>query len=223
MSDYREGCQLSAAEITAVLSLAGKKTVVGLPETEIIALTSEKLWNACCALMRDEMLSQTDGKFCPSKALMAVMQPMCQARCVLALTPASDMYAQTIFYVGDTVSTMTRASYGRYILRPIEAKEMAEQLMEQLELSFSEISGDGEEMPLVKVGVDEAQSELLKGAHFVVEQFHPDSGQRVGWLRLVEPGLTGWLQWTEKGGIQCEELSHESLDRLIRALLRGEL
>lgn len=222
MSNYHEGCQLTLSEIAAVMSLAGKSTMVGFQSGDVESLSAEKIWSACCALMNDGMMTQIDGKFRLCRELVEVLQPMCQARTVLVLTPGSDLYAQVICYGADTVTTMVHTSYGRYLLTALGQEELAEELGDLAELSYPEQKPTEEDAAPAAPLLEDPREVLLQGARFLLEQLDPETGRRTGWVRVLEQGLFSWIQWTDKGKLCCEPLTKEGFDKLLLALLRGE-
>lgn len=222
MSQYQEGCQLRLDEIAAVLSLAGKRSLVGFQTEEIQSLTPEKIWSACCRLVRDRMMTQIDGKFRLCPELVNVMQPVCMAEQILVLTPASDLVPQAIYYCSDRVASMECTPYGRYILAAMEPEELTGDVTERMDLSFEEESGAREAALEIDVQCTDSREKLLAGALFVVECLDGGTGERRGWLRLVVRGMDRWLQWTEKGTVCCEELTQALLEKHLQMLRRGE-
>lgn len=223
MNQYREGCQLRIDEIAAVLALAGKTSLVGFQTEDLRSLNSEQMWNACCRLVRDRMMTQIDGKFRLCPELVDVMQPVCQARLVLALTPASDLKPQAIYYCTDRVVSMERTAYGRYTLTPMGPKELPEDVADRMELSFEEETASGEVQLQIDVQTGDPRQKLLSGALFVLEVLDGTSGTRLGWLRVVEQGMDRWLQWTQRDTVCCEELTEALLSKLLQALQRGDI
>ena len=220
MSVLHEGCQLTIHEIAAVLSLSGKEAMIGFQNEDIQTVTQESMWNACCNLVRDAMMTQIDGMFRLSRELVDVMKPVCMARSILSLTPGSDGYAQLIFYSEDTVTSMERTPFGRYALMAMDREEVSDMLQEHLEIEFPETEPGEEDLPPdVTVQISEPRESLLQGARFLLEQLDIGTGQRMGWARLIEQGVLSWLQWTEKGQIQCVPLTKETLTSLLRTLL----
>lgn len=223
MSEYHEGCQLTVSEIAAVMSLAGKRTMVGFCTEEAASVTAEDVWNACCALMRDRMMTQIDGKFRLCRELIQVMQPMYQASVLIVMTPSDDRFPQEIFYGADTVTAVTKTSYGRYLLTPMDRMDVTAEITERLEISFPEEKVD-KDSELHSIVEPEAPREaLLQNARFVLEQLRADTGARTGWLRVVDQGIFSWLQWTQKRDVMSEPLTRSGLDARVQALLRGEL
>ena len=223
MSQYREGCQLRIDEIAAVLALAGKKTLVGFQTEDLRSLGSQQIWNACCRLVKDQMMTQIDGKFrlCPD--LVDVMQPVCQAQRILALTPASDLLPQVIYYCTDRVVAMERTAFGRYVLTPMDPEEMIADLAERMELEFGEETGTEGAQLEIDVKPEDSRQTLLASALFVLEVLDGTSGTRRGWLRMVEQGMDRWLQWTQQNTLCCEELTEALLSNLLQALQRGDI
>ena len=223
MSQYREGCQLRIDEIAAVLALAGKQSLVGFQTEDLRSLTSEQVWNACCRLVRDQMMTQIDGKFRLCPELVEVMQPVCQAQTVLALTPASDLKLQVIYYCTDRVVSMERTAYGRYVLMAMGPEELAADVADRMELSFEE-EQPGEESRLeIDVQREDSREKLLSGSLFVLEVLDGMTGTRRGWLRVAEQGMDRWLQWTQRHTVCCEELTEALLATLLQALQRGDI
>lgn len=219
MNGYHEGCQLTMDEIAAVMSLAGRQAMVGFRTEDVENLTPEGLWSACCRLMRDAMMTQADGKFRLSRELAEVMRPVCQARGVLMLTPRSDLYAQVIYYAADTVCAMERTPFGRCVLRAMARGEVAEALAAHLELSYPEEMPEPEDQPpVITVTAASGRGELLEGALFLLERIDPVTGQRTGWVRVLEQGPLSWLQWTESEAIGCAPLTKQALSELLQTL-----
>ena len=133
MSVFQEGCQLNIDEIVAVMALAGKKALVGFRSEDVEQLSAQRIWEACAGLVRDAMMTQIDGKFRLCRDLMAVMQPMCQATAVVAVTPSRDQYPQQLLYRGETVTAMLPTPFGRYLLRPLAPEQVLSYLVEELE------------------------------------------------------------------------------------------
>ena len=221
MSGYHEGCQLTFDEIAAVAALAGKKTLVGFRPEEMQELTAERVWSACAGLMRDAMMTQIDGKFRLCKALVDVMQPVCEAKTILAMTPSRDQYTQQLYYGADRVAAVERSPFGRYILSALEKSELTEALEEHLELEYPREVPSQEEGELIPMPETDAPREkLLEGARFLVEQLDPETGARTEWLRVVELGLFSWVQWTANGAVCHESLTRDTLDGLLRQMLK---
>lgn len=219
MIEFNEGCQLTMDEIAAVVSLAGKSGMVGFRRSDVENLTPERLWDACCRLMRDAMMTQADGKFRLSRELAAVMRPVCQADSVLMLTPASDLYAQMIYYAADQVCAMKRTTFGRFVLRAMERHEMVEDLEAHLELSYpDEMPEPQDQPPDMTVTAASGRGELLEGALFLLERIEPGTGLRTGWVRVLEQGMLSWLQWTENKDIGCVPLTKQALSELLQTL-----
>ena len=219
MIEFEEGCQLTIDEIAAVMALSGRPQMVGFRTADTENMTPERLWEACCRLMRDAMMTQVGGKFRLSRELAAVMKPLCQARSVLVLTPASDLYAQMIFYLAEQVCAMKSTPFGRFVLRPLERHEMAQMLEHHLELAYPrEMPEPEDQPPTLTVTAESGSRELLEGARFLLERFDPVTGQRTGWGRVREQGPRGWLQWTVNNIIECVPLTGQSLSELLQTL-----
>lgn len=222
MSNYQEGCRLKLDEIAAVLSLAGKRSVVGFQTAQIQALTPEAVWNGCCRLMQDGMMTQIDGKFRLCPELVEVMQPVCQADTILALTPASDLLPQVIYYGWHRVVCMEQTVYGSYILTPLGPEDICADLQERMELEYSE-EAPGQDAPLqIDVQREDPREKLLQAAQFVLERLDSVTGARRDWLRLVRVGMDQWLQWTQGEAICCEALTPALLQQRLQVLLRGD-
>lgn len=219
MIEWNEGFQMTLDEIAAVVSLSGRQGMVGFRTEEMNNLTPERLWDACCRLMRDAMMTHVDGKFRLSRELMAVMRPVCLADSVLILTPASDLYAQVIYYVADQVCAMRPTPFGRFVLRLVERHELAEALETHLDLSYPEQTAESEtQPPVITVATDADTRELLEGALFLLERVEPATGQRIGWIRVMEQGALSWLQWTDNKDIGCVPLTKQALSELLQTL-----
>lgn len=203
---------MTVEEIAAVASLAGKRRLVGFQAEE--ALTEEKLWSACCGLMRDGLLTQIDGKFRLSRELMAVLQPVCQAHSVVTLTPASELYAQLVFYAGDTVAVMKKTPFGRIALAALAPNEVAQTVADHMGLQEPEaLPGEEDLPPELTVTPGSSQQELLSGAELLLERLDPETGTRNGWLRLVQQGVLSWLQWDEGEKLLCQPFTMRLLSR----------
>ncbi|MBQ6839673.1 MAG: hypothetical protein IJO45_03165 [Oscillospiraceae bacterium] len=203
---------MTVEEIAAVASLAGKSRIVGFQPEEV--LTTEKLWSACCGLMGDGMLTQIDGKFRLNRELMAVMQPICQARSVVTLTPVSDLYAQLVLYNADTLTVMKKTPFGRIALTALAPKEGARMIADHMGLSEPEYLPEEEDLPPeITVNPGSSQQELLAGAQFLLERLDPETGVRTGWLRFVQQGVLSWLQWDEEEKILCQPFTMQLLSR----------
>lgn len=222
MSHYQEGCQLRLDEIAAVLSLAGKRSLVGFQTEEIRSLTPEKVWSACCRLVGDRMMTQIDGKYRLCPELVEVMQPVCMAEQILVLTPASDLIPQVIYYCSDRVVSMVCTTYGRYILTAMEPEALSADVTERMDISFEEEPGAQEADLEIDVQCADSRDKLLTGALFVVEQLDGTTGERRAWLRLVVRGMDRWLQWTQEDTVCCEELTDALLEKRLQALRRGD-
>ena len=215
---YNESLQMRMEEIAAVMSLSGKKTLVGFQEDKQIS--QQKLWDACCGLMRDGMLTQIDGKFRLRRDVMAIMQPICQARSVLALTPASDLFSQLMIYAADTATVVKKTPFGYQSLTSATCKELPELLSNHLQLKDPEIETTQEDVPPeVTVTEDSSHEELLSGAQFLLERLDPETGGCTCWLRMVQQGVLSWLQWPEKGKIESIPYTAQTLQERIKALL----
>lgn len=214
MIELNEGCQLTLDEIAAVVSLSGRQSMVGFRREDLDNLTPERLWDACCCLMRDTMMTYEDGKFRLSRELAAVMRPICQADSVLVLTPASDLHAQVIYYAAERVCAMNPTPFGRFVLRSMERHELAEALEAHLEISYPEQMPE-DLPPVATVTADADTQELLEGALFLLERIDPGTGLRIGWVRVLEQGPLSWLQWTENKDIGCVPLTKQALSELL--------
>ncbi len=221
MSHYQEGCQLRFDEIAAVLSLAGRTSIVGFQTEEMAGLNQQVIWNACARLLRDQMMTQTEGKFRLCRELVDVMQPICQANLVLALTPKSDLLPQTIYYIADRVVSMERTAYGRYTLTPLGPEDLLCDIQDRMELEYPEEPALDGELE-IDVQHTDTREKLLSSAVFLVEQLDGMTGARKNWLRLVRQGVDQWLQWTQGETLCCEALTKELLDKQLQALRRGE-
>lgn len=222
MSNYQESCQLRMDEIAAVLSLAGRKSVVGFQTEDMRDLTPDKVWNGCCRLLRDEMMTQIDGKFRLCRELVDVMQPICQAGTVLALTPASDLLPQMLYYAADRITAMERTSYGRYVLTPMGPEDLFRDLQERMQIEYTEEPPPDEAELEIDVLQNDSREKLLVSAEFVLEAVDGATGVRKNWLRLVRQGMDQWLQWTWEGALCCEALTAQLLQQRLQLLLRGE-
>lgn len=224
MMDGQEGVRLSAGEILSVLALAGNQSVIGFPPQEVEALTPEGVWAHCCVLQRDGLMTQQNGRFRLSRRLMEVLQPVSKAKNILVLTPRDDCYPQQLIYAADTVSVMRDMGGGRYVLRTLEREAAAEYIMTQQPLCYPELPAAAmADMPPVTVRPEDTRDVLLTDAVLVLERLQPATGMRLGWARLLERGLTTWLQWTDRGSICCGELSKERLDCVVQGMLKGEI
>lgn len=224
MNNSHESCQLSLTEIAAIMSLAGKKNMVGFKPKTAEKLTAEAMWNACCSLMKDGMMTQIDGKFRMCRELVEVMKPICQARAVLILTPGSDLYAQKLYYAAEQVVSMQSAVYGGYLLKAMDEADLPQEIAEHLELVFSEQQPSAEDLPPeITVQLGDSRKNLAQGSLMLLEQLNAETGERSAWIRIVEQGVFKWLQWTERGKLCCEALTRERLEKLLNLLLRGEL
>lgn len=220
MSYDREGCLLSLDEIAAIMALSGKQNMIGFQTEEAEGLTREKLWNACCRLMADSMMTQIDGKFRMSRELVDVMRPACQARNVLAVTPASDLYPPMILWAADTVCAMKATPYGKYILIPVSRGETADVLAEEFDLSWWEIDGEKAELPPpICVAADAPREQLLEGCSVLMERLEPNTGIRLDWCRIVGAAAGGWLQWTRNDGLACAPLTRATLSDVLKIFL----
>lgn len=222
MSHYQEGCQLRIDEIAAVMSLAGRQSIVGFQTEEIQNLTPEKVWSACCRLVRDQMMTQIDGKFRLCRELVDVMQPVCQADSILALTPASDLLPQVIYYVAERAVSMERTPYGRYILTPMGLEDIFQDLQERMEVDYPEEPQTADAQLEIDVQREDPREKLLGSAQFVMERLDSATGVRRDWLRLIRQGMDQWLQWTQGDTVCCEALTAELLQQRLQSLLRGE-
>lgn len=220
MSEYQESCRLRLEEIAAVLSLAGRKNLVGFRAEQL--LTREAVWNACCALLGDGLLTQTEGKFRISRELAEVMQPLCAPAAVLALTPGTDLAPQVLYYVSDRATALEQAVYGGYTLTPLGANEILQDLCDRLELEFPDYSQEDAQPPQAAVAPEDGTQKLLAGADFVLEQLDPETGHRRNWLRVLSVGMDRWLQWTQGPGLECEALTEELLQKVVQRLRKGE-
>lgn len=221
MSTYGESFQMTVEEIAAVASLAGKRRLVGFQAEE--ALTEEKLWSACCGLMRDGLLTQIDGKFRLSRELMAVMQPVCQACSVVVLTPASELYAQLVLCAGDTVTVMKKTPFGRIALTVLAPNEVAQTVADHMGLQEPEaLPGEEDLPPEMTVTPGSSQQELLSDAQFLIERLDPETGVRTGWLRFVQQGVLSWLQWDEAEKLQCQPFTTQLLSQQLKRFLQEE-
>ena len=219
MSYDREGCLLTADEIAAIRVLSGKQTMIGFQTDETEQFSEEKLWNACCRLMKDSMMTQIDGKFRMSRELVDVMRPVCQAGSALVVSPSSDLYPQMILWGADTVCAMKAGHYGKYILTPLDRSETADFLAEELDLSWWEIDGMKAELPPeIHVARDMPREQLLEDCSVLLERLDPDTGMRLGWCRIVG-GSGGWLQWTETDALACAPLTREAMADVLKILL----
>lgn len=219
MSAYHEGYQLTMDEIAAVVSLAGKQSMFGFQSEEIGQLTAEKLWDACCGMLRDNMLTQIGGKFRLNGELATVMRAICEANTVLSLMPGSDLHAQVLFYVADTVTAVERTPFGRYVLRAAAPEDLADIITEHMELTYPETAASVEWPPETALDWDAPQQTLLSGALFLVERLDAAQGKRTGWLRVTEQGVMRYLQWVKGTQLHCEPLTKDALTAALQMLL----
>lgn len=217
MSNYREGCSLTLEEIAAILSLAGKDSLVGVQSDWAETLTGQKLVSACCALMRDKMMACIDGKFRMCHELVAVMENLCHASAVLVVTPSSNMFSQVVYYVAERVTSMEMKGKNRYVLRSMECNELPVDLAERMDVIFQEKAGN-QQVEVIPVETWDEQQVLLYEARFVIEQLDPDTGARNAWARQNGD----LIQWTAGGEIRSERLTESAWMRVVQFVSEGE-
>lgn len=219
MSYERVGWKLTMEEIAAILALIGREQFVGLAESQAAQLQPQDLLNACCALVRDRMMTQVDGKYRLSRELAEVMEPVCLAKTVLMLMPGQGRRGRRMFYVGRGVTAMEQSLRG-FVLTRLEMEELPEELWESMELLPAEETP--ETAPVPTVG-DAAREQLIRDASFLLEKLDPNDGSRQGWLRVRRQELRDvWLEWTEGGFVRQELLSLRALTEAIGNMVRGE-
>lgn len=219
MSYEREGWKLTIEEIAVILSMVGKEQFVGLAEAQTAQLQPQDLLNACCALLRDRMMTQVDGRYRLSRELAGVMEPVCLAKYVLMLVPGGGRRGIRMFYANRSVTSMEQSNRG-FIMTRLEAGELPDELWETMELLPAETMPESAP-PAPDVAA--SKSQLLADASFLLENLDPNTGERCGWLRVRRQALRDvWLEWTEKGVVRQIPLNRRSLTEAIGSMLRGE-
>lgn len=219
MSIDRESWILSREEICAIASLVGMKQFVGFTGTGDRPLQEQDLLNACCALIRDRMMTQIDGKYRLSRGLAEVMQPVCTARTVLVLTPGMRPRGRRMYYIGRGVTVMEQTLRG-FALTRLEPEELADALWEHMELEADPKPPEGETEPPSPAVAYASRESLLRVSLFLLEQLDPSTGTERGWLRLRREA---WLEWTVGELVQQAPLSRNALAGAVSAMLGGEI
>lgn len=217
MSIEREGWKLSVEEIAAIQALSGQTQFVCL--TQARQLQPQQLLNACCSLVKDRLMTQTNGKYRLSRELAQVMEPVCRARMILSLMPGKGRRGQRLYYVGQSVTMMEQSAQG-VVLTQLETVELADVLWECMELHpVQEQHGPAPWCP--EAFADREQ--LLRGAAYLVEKLDPFTGSRLGWLRILRQALNHeWVQWMPGRLVRQEPLDGRSFAAAIAMMLEGE-
>lgn len=221
MSGLSENCRLSFEELAAVFSLAGKNTLVDFRSEGDRALTGQDLWNACCALVRDGLLLQSGDGFAISSELFSLLQPALEGKTAMIMTPGSEAYAQMIYYGEGRLTALERSSCGGYLLTVLDARELEQDLAQRLELVYPEETDPTQLLAEIPVAADADWGTLLKNATMVLEQLELSTGQRIGWLRIVEQGIFHWIQWSRGGKVYCEPLLRDRMIGLLEQFQEG--
>lgn len=222
MSEEREGFHLTIEEIAAVLAMGGKQKFVGFRGRNPGILTEERMLNACCAMLRDGIMTQIDGKFRLRRDLWEVMLPVYTADSLLLVTPADEGSRQLACYGSGPVTVVEPAVYGGYSLTAMEAGELAGQICRVLSLECFR-----EEIPAPQLpeeagpGPDADREELLRGAVFVLEQISTDSNRRLRWLRCILVDGEPVLQWRERDETVYRLMTESCLQEALREMMRG--
>lgn len=209
MSGDTERLHLSMDEIAAILSMGGKKALVGFPPASGEGFTRERLWSACAGLVRDGLMTQIDGTYRLRKELFEVMQPLYAAKTALILTPADGRESQMVFYPAERITAVEPAAYGGFSLWTLDAGELGPCICDHLSLRFWD---EALPVPAQPPQAGEAAKSVL-----LLERADAETGLCTGRLRCAERGMEVWLE-TAAG---CEPLTPETLDAGLAALLRG--
>lgn len=215
MSIDREGWILSREEICAIASLVGMEQFVGFTGAQDRPLQEQDLLNACCALIRDRMMTQIDGKYRLSRGLAEVMQPVCTARTVLVLTPGIRPRGRRMYYIGQGVTAMEQTLRG-FALTRLERDELADALWEHMELESEPKLPQPLPEPPAPAGASASRDSLLRDSLCLLERLDAASGSPSGWLQLRRDN---WLEWTVGGLTHQAWLSRGALAGAVSMML----
>lgn len=223
MSGLSEGYRLSFEEMAAVLSVGGMENLVNFRSENLHRLTGQGLWSACCSLVRDGILLQSEAGFSISPEFTALLIPALEGKTAMVMTPGSEWCPQMIYYGEGRITALERSHCGGYVLTALDAQELEEELVRRLELVYPQESDPKGIPPDLSVAPDDNWETLLRHATMVLEQLELCSGRRIGWLRIVVQGIFSWIQWYRGDQIHCEPLERELLVGLLQQFQEGAM
>ena len=217
MNYYQESMCLSLEEIMAVLSVAGKKVVSGFRQEEIDRCTPERLLEACCRMMGDKLLTVIDGKFRLCRELAAVLQPICTAKRVLAVTGGEDNSLCVTYYLSDGITAMERKAAGGFALTRVVPEGLPGDLEERLQLTLRDREQTAFQ-PGSDISWDAPHAVLASGSQCLLECLDADTAERMAWLRLSQEEL----RMAIGENVTCAAINRRTWQEMLDKTVKGE-
>ena len=219
----QESYYIKHNEFAAVMSMAGKKQLYCLADEQRGPMDEQALWTACCSMVADGMMTQTDGKFRLRRDWHELLTPVVFARQAMTLH-ASDSRIRPVMYYQyqDAITALSATVYSGYSLTPISPDALIQYVLEHLALEpyepVAEVPEPEQPEPVTPQWTAE---QLLQKGIFVLEVADPDTGERRHWLRGVYYQCVPWLEWTHGNQINRRIMTAAHLEECLRSILEG--
>lgn len=205
MSCDQERIYLSYQELQSLLWMAGKKELFGFQAENGPLICNENVWENCCRLMADGMITQQEGKFRLRRDLHSALQPIVQAEVAWVFMIGSGK--QIIYYRAAQTAAMVKNHYGGYSVWSVEnlGEEIWEHAAEELAEKFSTLTPNASTQTDV----------LLEDSVFLLELVDTATAIRRRWIRGAQREDGMKLEWIENDQIMVTELTEEKLKLLL--------
>lgn len=218
MSADLDGLTLSQKELSAMLALGGKRDFYGFLSDQD-PYTEEQLWNTCCGLMSDGLMTLSGGRFQLREDLYQVVVPILDAAYVLVLWGHSGK-AEVMYYFGEHPVAVELALTGACSLRPLDEAMLLADLRERSCIQFYD-----PEYPVMGKPVlpdqclDTPVEQLLSGSDFLLTLLHMERQTVTAWLRGTRQGMEPWLETVGRSECRSSVLTEENLIRALEKVL----
>ena len=210
MSIYHDGLVLSHRELSALLALGGKMSFYGYVPEEA-GFTEDQLWNICCDLVAEGMMTERNGRFQLREDLFHVLIPLLEAEHALILR-AGKVEPEVIYYLGEHVIAVEPTTLRGYSLCALEQQDFFEDLMNRSCIAFHDVDNVAATSPPVSdFNLQATVEQMLGQGDFLLTQVSLASGRTEAGLRGSRQAAERWLEVARKDEAYAVLLTQENL------------
>lgn len=213
MSSNQERIYLNFQEIQSLLIMDGKQSMFGFQAEMGQQVCKEDIWENCCRLMTDGMITQQEGKFRLHRDLYNVLRPVCKAEYAWVLMPGTGDFSQIIYYMGEGLTAMVKNTYGGYSLWNVE--DLTDEVWEYATVNEGKAILENKRLRIGLPDVWEDSQSLLDDCVFLLELVETATAMRRRWIRGVKKDNTVILEWTEANRVASGKMTAEQLRMLL--------
>ena len=205
----QERLLLSHRELVALLAMGGQKRFYGY-DLNRETCTREQVWNVCCELMEEGLITQTNGQFQLREDLFRVIIPLLDVKRILVFRK-NRPEPLCMYYVGSGVTEMEVTMSGQYSLRALQAEMLPEKFLDIEELDYCLPDGMEAGPPPEIEGDLSVPVEKLLEPGCPMWSFLDRNGDMQCRIRVRQTTLASWLEIADKVGCRSAILTRETL------------